>query len=73
MTFDELDLELDSREERRRWVEDERVRAGLEIVDEIGDSPVDVCLAGRDLLGSLEQLDTHPAGRSTSGRVEHVR
>ena len=59
MALAELDLELDPREERRRRMEDERVRAGLETVSEIGDPPVGVGLPGGDRIGSLEELDVH--------------
>ena len=44
----ELDLELDAREERRRWPEHELVAAGLEVAGELGDAAVAVGLTRRD-------------------------
>ena len=40
----ELDLELDAREERRRWPEHDLVAAGLEVAGELGDTAVAVRL-----------------------------
>jgi hypothetical protein len=42
------ELELDAAEERRRWMEDEAVLAGVEPGGELRDPPVVVGLAGPD-------------------------
>ena len=64
MTLPELDLELDAPEERRRWMENERIQARLEPVGEAG-AAVAVGLGRCDLVGpspELARARPQPAG-----------
>ena len=68
----ERQLKLDSAEERGRRVEDELVRAGIELGAELGDPPVVVRLAGADEIAVAHELHAHTRGRLPGARVEHV-
>ena len=69
----ELDLELDTREERRRGPEDERVPARLEIGGELGDPSVRVRLSPGDDVTLTDELHPDTARGTACGGVEHVR
>ena len=68
----ELHLQLDAAEERRRRVEDEAVRTGLEIVGEPG-SAVSVGVGRGDLLRAAMELDGDVWGGFPRGSIEDVR
>jgi len=69
----ELDLELDSREERRGRPEHQLVPAGREVSGQLGDAAVGIGLAGGDDRALPCELDAYPSSRLPEPGVEDVR
>ena len=67
----ELHFELDAADERRRWMEDEAVRAWLEIVAEAC-SAVGIGAGCGDLLGAAVELDCDVRSGFARGGIQDV-
>jgi hypothetical protein len=73
VTVVEHDLELNPPEERRRWVKDEAVLAGVEAGGKLWDPAVVVGLAGADVLFASQELHPHAARRLAAAGIEDMR
>ena len=69
----ELDLELHAREEGRPRMEDDRIRAGLEVLGELRHAAVGVGHAVGENLVPAQELDADISRRSSATGIEDVR